>query len=73
MLEEIIKTARNDGLDEVEVVIPKDSGAGAVPQIYSLFEHWPKTVSLLEVLKFQDTWENLIGFFLLLQFQKRVP
>ena len=28
MLEEIIKTARNDGLDEVEVVIPKDSGAG---------------------------------------------
>ena len=28
VLEEIIKTARNDGLDEVEVVIPKDSGAG---------------------------------------------
>ena len=29
VLEEIIKTARQDGLDEVEVIVPRDTGSGS--------------------------------------------
>ena len=39
VLEEIIKTARQDGLDEVEVIVPRDTGSGVPPQTCFMFVH----------------------------------